>query len=45
MAGDQSAKGFSGLLKLPAPSRSPWWELTRRLLLAIGILVFTVLLV
>ena len=38
-------KGYTGLLKLPATTRSPWWELTRRLLMAIGILVFTVLLV
>jgi voltage-gated potassium channel len=30
---------------LPARPRSPWWELTRRLLVAVGILVFTVLLV
>ena len=29
----------------PATTRSPWWELTRRLLMALGILVFTVLLV
>jgi voltage-gated potassium channel len=35
----------AGSLRLPAPTRSPWWELTRRLLLALGILVFTVLLV
>lgn len=34
-----------GQLKLPVSTRSPWWELGRRLLLAIGILVFTVLLV
>ena len=30
---------------LPAPTRSPWWELGRRLLLALGILLGTVLLV
>ncbi len=40
-----SPKAITGLLKLPATSRSPWWELTRRLLMAIGLLVFTVLLV
>lgn len=34
-----------GHLKLPVSARSPWWELSRRLLLALGILVFTVLLV
>jgi voltage-gated potassium channel len=38
-------QGYTNLLKLPAPARSPWWELGRRLLLAVGILVFTVLLV
>ncbi len=38
-------QGYANLLKLPAPARSPWWELTRRVLLAAGILVFTVLLV
>jgi voltage-gated potassium channel len=38
-------QGYTNLLKLPAPARSPWWELTRRVLLAAGILVFTVLLV
>jgi voltage-gated potassium channel len=32
-------------LRLPAVARSPWWELGRRMLLAVGILVFTVLLV
>jgi voltage-gated potassium channel len=35
----------SGRLLLPTPTRSPWWELTKRLLVAVGILVFTVLLV
>ncbi len=35
----------SGRLLFPAPTRSPWWLLARRLLVAIGILVFTVLLV
>jgi voltage-gated potassium channel len=34
-----------GKVLLPDPGRSPWWELGRRLLLAIGILVGTVLLV
>ncbi len=42
MADDQTAQGFSGLLKLPATTRSPWWRLAIRLLIAIGILVFTV---
>ena len=40
-----SPKAVFGLLKLPATTRSPWWELTRRLLMAVGLLVFTVLLV
>jgi voltage-gated potassium channel len=32
----------SGRLLLPAPTRSPWWALAQRMLLALGILVFTV---
>ena len=35
----------TGRLLLPAPTRSPWWELGRRVLMAVAILVFTVLLV
>jgi voltage-gated potassium channel len=38
-------KCVPGHLRLPVSPWSPWWELSRRLLLAIGILVFTVLLV
>ncbi len=34
-----------GLVRLPAIARSPFWELTRRLALAVGILAFTVALV
>ena len=34
-----------GRVKLPDRVRSPWWELGRRLLMAVGILVGTVLLV
>ena len=34
-----------GTVSLPERPRSPWWELTRRLLLALAILVGTVLLV
>ena len=34
-----------GRVSLPERNRSPWWELGRRLLMAIGILVGTVLLV
>lgn len=34
-----------GLLRLPATTRSPWWQLGKRLLLAVGILVLTVALV
>ena len=45
VAPTSTTKGVPGLLKLPSSTRSPWWELTRRLLMAIGILVFTVLLV
>ena len=33
-----------GRVSLPERNRSPWWELGRRLLMAIGILVGTVLL-
>jgi voltage-gated potassium channel len=42
---DSGPKLIPGHLKLPASTRSPWWQLTRRLLLALGILVATVLLV
>ena len=45
MSDDSTAQGGTGLLKLPATTRSPWWELGRRVLMAVGILVFTVLLV
>lgn len=45
MPDDATARGYAGLLKLPATTRSPWWELTRRVLMAVGLLVFTVLLV
>ena len=34
-----------GKVTLPEQARSPWWELSRRLLMAVGILVGTVLLV
>ena len=36
---------LGGQLKLPVLARSPWWELTRRLLLALAILVATIALV
>jgi voltage-gated potassium channel len=42
---DSAAKLVPGQLKLPVSVRSPWWELTRRLLIAVAILVGTVLLV
>lgn len=42
---DSPPKLVPGQLKLPASNRSPWWQLARRLLLAVGILVFTVLIV
>jgi voltage-gated potassium channel len=45
VAETQAHKSIPGLLQLPQESRSPWWELTRRLLMALGILVGTVLLV
>lgn len=48
MADDSSdiTQGHSlGKLSLPASTRSPWWELGRRLLMAVAILVGTVLIV
>ena len=45
MPDDSTPRSSPGLLKLPATTRSPWWQLFIRLLMAIGILVFTVLLV
>jgi voltage-gated potassium channel len=42
---ETSARSIPGQLRLPDRERSPWWELTRRLLIALGILVFTFLLV
>nr|WP_281272199.1 potassium channel family protein [Nocardioides marmorisolisilvae] len=42
---DLESKLVPGQLKLPVSTRSPWWELGRRLLMALGILAFTVLLV
>jgi voltage-gated potassium channel len=42
---DESPELSSGRLALPVQVRSPWWELARRLLAAIAILVGTVLLV
>ena len=42
---DDSTPNLTGRLLLPATTRSPWWELVRRLLLAVALLVFTVLLV
>jgi voltage-gated potassium channel len=45
MPDDETSGGFIPLLKLPATTRSPWWELGRRLLMAIGLLVVTVALV
>src|SRR4051794_23554066 len=45
MATDSVAKLIPGQLKLPASNRSPWWELSRRLLLAIGVLALAVLIV
>lgn len=42
---DQAGSAFRGSISLPDVVRSPWWELGRRLLAALGILVGTVLLV
>ena len=42
---DQSPGTTRGKVALPDRARSPWWELGRRLLAAIGILVGTVLIV
>jgi voltage-gated potassium channel len=44
-ATDTSEGRTRGRVSLPEKVRSPWWELTRRLLVAVGILVGTVLLV
>lgn len=45
MTDDAPSTRHIGRIELPAQIRSPWWELGRRLLLALGILVGTVLLV
>ena len=42
---DEQTTEHRGRVRLPAINRSPWWELTRRVLLAFGILGFTVALV
>ena len=42
---DLAEAGALGTVKLPDPSRSPWWALGRRLLAALAILAGTVLLV
>ena len=42
---DIESKVVPGVLKLPVSTRSPWWQLGRRMLLAFGILAFTVLIV
>ena len=42
---DDAAEQTRGRVRLPAIARSPFWELTRRLLLAVAILAFTVALV
>ena len=42
---DDIGEETRGRVRLPANTRSPWWELTRRLLLAFAILGFTVALV
>ncbi len=45
MPEQQTPESTLGQVRLPANARSPWWELGRRLLAAVAILVFTVLLV
>lgn len=45
MSDVHDSQAITGVLELPESTRSPWWLLTRRLLLAVGILVGTVLLV
>jgi voltage-gated potassium channel len=42
---DDAAEQTRGRIRLPAVARSPFWELTRRVLLAVAILGFTVALV
>lgn len=42
---DPHERHTRGKVSLPDHGRSPWWQLTRRLLMAVGILVGTVLLV
>ncbi len=43
--GSDVAANQAGKVILPIRARSPWWELSRRLLMALGILIGTVLLV
>lgn len=45
LIGHSSERRPNGDLSLPAEVRSPWWELSRRLGLAVALLVVTVLLV
>ena len=45
LASDPYVAPTAGKVTLPVRARSPWWELTRRLLLAVAILAFTVMLV
>jgi voltage-gated potassium channel len=45
VASDAPVSRSAGKVSLPERVRSPWWELSRRLLMALGILVSTVLLV
>jgi voltage-gated potassium channel len=42
---DQTAAPLAGAVRFPAVVRSPWWVLTRRLLMALGILGLCVLIV
>ena len=35
----------TGRVLFPLTNHSPWWQLSRRMLVALGILVFTVMLV
>ena len=42
---DQQFDSAAGTVRFPQVTRSPWWELTRRVLLSLGVLALTVLVV
>lgn len=45
MADDNELESALARVRLPEMERSPWWELGRRMLMALGVLVLTVLIV